>query len=152
MVPKAVATQNGSGPAARVIPDISADAGSLWDIGYTGAITDGQYGEIISGGTSGSSPLLAALEADAKHATGHAVGFVNPALYALCGSGAIRDILPVNPSDPPSVIGTQPFFGDNTDYLTTFGEDATLVAGPGYDDATGLGAPTPSFVTGFTRF
>ncbi|HEY4024706.1 MAG TPA: S53 family serine peptidase [Pseudonocardiaceae bacterium] len=152
VVPNTVATQHGSGSAARVIPDISADAGNLWDIGFTGAVTDGQYGEIIEGGTSGSSPLLAGLEADAKQATGHALGFLNPALYELCGSSAIRDILPVNPSDPPAVIGSQMFFGNNTDYLTTFGEDATLVAGRGYDDATGLGAPTPSFVTSFRQF
>lgn len=59
-------------------------------------------------------------------ATGHALGFVNPALY-------------------------QPFFSDRTDYLTTFGEDATLSTAPGYDDTTGLGAPTPAFVTSFPR-
>jgi subtilase family serine protease len=152
VVPAAVSTQNGTGPAARTIPDISANSGNLWYIGFTGAVTDGQYDEILEGGTSGSTPLLAGLEADAEQATGHALGFINPALYDLCGSTAIRDILPVDPADPPAVIGTQEYFGENTDYLTTFGEDATLTATGGYDDATGLGAPTPSFVTSFRRF
>jgi hypothetical protein len=41
VVPAALATDDGTIPAARAVPDIAADAGSHWLIGYTGAITPG---------------------------------------------------------------------------------------------------------------
>jgi hypothetical protein len=51
------------------------------------------------------------------------------------------------------VIGEQSALGSGTDFLTTLGEDqAPLQATTGYDDETGLGAPTGSFVTAFDRF
>jgi len=152
VVPAAMATDDGTEPARRVVPDIAADAGSSWLIGYTGAVNEGVYGEIAEGGTSGASPMIAGLEADAKQASGHAVGFANPALYLLADSAAIQDVAPVNPADPPMVIGAQPYFGSATDYLTTLGEDSpSLPSGTGYDEVTGLGAPTCSFVTAFNR-
>lgn len=151
-VPGAMATDDGTEPARRAVPDIAADAGSPWLIGYTGAVNDGVYGEIAEGGTSGASPMIAGLEADAKQASGHAVGFANPALYLLADSKAIQHVAPVNPADPPMVIGAQSYFGSDTDYLTTLGEDSpSLQSGPGYDEVTGLGAPTRSFVTAFNR-
>jgi hypothetical protein len=62
----------------------------------------------------------------------------------------IQDVAPVNPADPPMAIGAQPYFGSGTDYLTTLGEDSpSLPSGTGYDEVTGLGAPTRSFVTAF---
>jgi hypothetical protein len=131
------------------MPDISADAGLPWLVGWTGAETDGTYSEIpVGGGTSASSPLIAGLEADAVQAAGHSLGFINPALYSLRGSAAISDVLPVNPADPPILDGDQTEdAGVDTTQLTTLGEDVGLPATPGYDDATGLGAVTPSFVT-----
>jgi subtilase family serine protease len=154
VVPAALATGNGAGTARRVVPDISANAGSSMLIGYTGAVTSGVYGQTPGGGgTSAASPLFAGLEADAIQAAGHPLGFLNPALYLLHDSAAIRDVPPVNPADPPTVIGTQPGLGDGNDYLTTLGEDQSpLRATKGYDDETGLGTPGPSFVTAFTRF
>ena len=90
---------------------------------------------------------------DAIQAAGHPLGSLNPALYLLRGSAAIRDVLPVNPAHPPVVIGSQPGLGDGDDYLTTLGEDQPpLQATRGYDDVTGLGTPGPSIVTAFTRF
>jgi subtilase family serine protease len=153
VVPEATATNNGAEPPRRTVPDIAADAGSPWLIGYTGAVDDGVYGEIPEGGTSGASPVIAGLEADAKQAGGHAVGFANPALYLLAAdSTAIQNVPPVDPADPPMVIGAQPYFGSDTDYLTTLGEDSpSLQSGTGYDEVTGLGAPTRSFVTAFNR-
>jgi hypothetical protein len=79
------------------------------------------------------------------------LGFLNPALYLLHGSAAIRYVLPVNPAHPPVVIGA--VYGYGTNYLTTLGEDqAPQRATTGYDDETGLGAPSLSFVTAFGRF
>ncbi|MGH3166607.1 MAG: S53 family peptidase, partial [Trebonia sp.] len=150
VVPASLATGDGSATARRVVPDISANGEGDELIGYTGAITDGVYGEILEGGTSEATPLFGGLEADAIQAAGHPLGFLNPALYLLHGSSAITDILPVSAAHPPVVIGAQPDFGSGNDYLTTLGEDqAPLRAAKGYDDETGLGAPSLSFVTAF---
>ena len=153
---------------ARVVPDVSADAGTFWLVGYTAPSelapvepgpSDGGpdpgppvYSEQpAGGGTSGSSPLLAALFADAKQASGHALGFVNPALYELAGTPALHDILPVDPADPPISVGTKYCQGtaDEEPCLTTHGIDFGLTVTPGFDDVTGLGTPTNSFVTAF---
>ena len=148
-VASSLATDGGTTRATRVIPDIAADAGLPWLTGWTGAVTDGTYSELpASGGTSASTPLIAGLEADAIQAAGHPLGFINPALYSLSGSTAIRDVVPVNPSDPPILFGDQTIYGGiDTTQLSILGEDVGLTATPGYDDVTGLGAPTSSFVT-----
>ena len=149
VVPAALATAGGTIPAARVVPDIAADAGSHWLIGYTGAITPGVYGQVaMGGGTSGASPIVSGLEADAKQASGHAVGFANPAIYQLAGTPAIHDILPVNLSDPPLEFGPIPDDLQSADnYLIALGQDDG--AAPGYDMVTGVGAVTPAFITAF---
>jgi subtilase family serine protease len=150
VVPAALATSDGSTPADRVVPDISANAGASVLIGYTGAITAGVYDQTISGGTSASSPLMAGLEADAMQAAGHAIGFANPALYKLYGTPAISDVGPVNPDDPPVLIGDSIYFGPG-DYLDTTGlAEPSLVMTNGYDDTTGIGAPGQSFLTAFS--
>lgn len=152
-VPAALSTDGGTTPASRVIPDISADAGLPWLIGWTGAVSDGAYAQLpAGGGTSASAPLIAGLEADAIQAAGHPLGFINPALYSMRGSDAIRDILPVDPADPPILFGEQTgYAGIDTTQLAVLGEDGTLTAGVGYDAATGLGAPTASFVTSLAK-
>ena len=174
VVPDSLATAGGTVPARRVVPDVSADAGTFWLVGYTApgeptpvepgdpgpADTDPAPGppvyaeRPVGGGTSGSSPLLAALEADAKQATGHALGFVNPALYKLAGTRALHDILPVNPHDPPITAGIKYCNGDADaePCLTTLGSDLGLTVTPGFDDVTGIGTPTNAFVTAFRRF
>lgn len=153
-VPTGLATGDGTTPAARVLPDISANAGNPWLIGATGLLdpTDGTYEELPwGGGTSAASPLIAGMEADAMQAAGHPFGFANPVLYRLGGGPAIRDILPVDPADPPIALGAQEITEIDPSQLTTFGEDATLTTTPGYDDTTGIGAPTPAFVTTLGR-
>lgn len=70
----------------------------------------------------------------------------------LARTPAIRDVPPVNPAHPPTVIGAQPSAGTATNRLTTLGENQPpLRAGWGYDDETGLGTPGRSFVTAFRR-
>lgn len=149
VVPASLATDDGTLPAARVVPDVAADAGSHWLIGYTGAVTAGVYGQVaMGGGTSGASPIVSGLEADAKQASGHAVGFANPAIYRLAGTPAIHDIPPVNLNDPPILFGPLPDDPQSADdWLTALGQDDG--AAPGYDDVTGAGAVTPAFVTSF---
>jgi subtilase family serine protease len=149
VVPAALATAGGTVPAARVVPDIAADAGGHWLIGYTGAVTDGVYGQVaMGGGTSGASPIVSGLEADAEQASGHPVGFANPAIYQLSGTPAIDDILPVNLDDPPLEFGPIPDdLQSADDYLIALGQDDG--AEPGYDAVTGVGAATPAFVTAF---
>lgn len=153
VVPTAQATDNGTGPATRTVPDVATDGGNLWWIGYTGVNTDGVYAEIPEGGaTSGASPLFAGLEADAIQSLGHPLGFVNPALYELNGTPAIRDIRPVDPADPPIVYGEQQGFGPVLpNELVTLGEDTTLTVSRGFDEASGLGDVTPAFVTSIGR-
>jgi subtilase family serine protease len=149
VVPAALATDDGQVSARRVVPDVSADAGGNWLIGYTGAVTAGVYAQIICGGASGSTPLIAGLEADAIQAAGHPLGFANPALYRLYRTPAIAAVPAVSAQHPPVVFGGSAYY-DGDDYLTTLGEDpAPLRATAGYDDVTGLGAATASFVTAF---
>jgi subtilase family serine protease len=103
VVPAALSTAHGTRPAAREVPDIAADASPVtgWLIGYTPP--GGRYGQVLEGGTSGASPIVAALEADAKQAAGHAIGFANPLLYARRHSAGIRDI--VSPAAPVLALG-----------------------------------------------
>lgn len=54
------------------------------------------------GGTSGASPIVASLEADARQSGGHAIGFAKPLLYDLRHSAGIRDIVP--PASPALVL------------------------------------------------
>jgi subtilase family serine protease len=152
VVPTSLATGGGKVTARRVVPDVSANAGSNWWIGYTGAVTKGVYAQVICGGTSGSTPLTAGLEADAIQADGHPLGFANPALYKLYRTPAIRSVPAVSGQHPPVVYGGSIFYNGD-DYLTTLGEDQPPLKSTGaYNDVTGLGAETPSFSTAFRQF
>jgi subtilase family serine protease len=151
VVPAALATDDGKVRARRVVPDISANAGSNILIGYTGAVTSGVYAEVLCGGTSASTPLIAGLEADAMQAAGHPLGFANPALYRLYRTPAIHDVPAVSAQHPPILFG-QSIYSDGSNNLTTLGEDQPpLQSTAGYDDVTGLGAATASFVTAFPK-
>jgi hypothetical protein len=58
-------------------------------------------------------------------------------------------VLPVNFNDPPLLFGALPDdLQSANNYLIALGQD--LGAARGYDDATGVGAVTPAFVTSFT--
>jgi subtilase family serine protease len=151
VVPAALATDGGKVRARRVVPDIAANAGSNILIGYTGAVTNGVYAEVLCGGTSASTPLMAGLEADAMQAAGHPLGFANPALYRLYRTPAIRDVPAVSAQHPPILFG-QSIYSDGNNNLTTLGEDQPpLQSTAGYHDVTGLGAATASFVTAFPQ-
>lgn len=148
VVPRPLATARGTRTAARVGPDIAADADALtgWLIAFT---QNGRYRQTVEGGTSGSSPIIAALEADAKQAAGRAVGFANPTIYSLRRTSGIRDI--VAPRRPTIVLAPPSDCVTNTGAsrrwcLVTLGPDSSLHEMPGFDDVTGVGAATSRFI------
>jgi subtilase family serine protease len=112
----------------REVPDVSAAASA-----QTGYIVYFQGYWEVTGGTSAAAPLwasLAALTNASPACDGHSIGFLNPALYSIAGSdyaGNFRDITGAKPGGRPTtnrLDPTQPY-----------------PAGPGYDMATGIGAP-----------
>ncbi|MFE0459493.1 protease pro-enzyme activation domain-containing protein [Kitasatospora sp. NPDC058965] len=154
VVPPVLATAGGTAPAHRELPDVAAD-GDLatgWLIGFT--TPGGAYHEEVGAGTSGSSPLIAALEADAAQAAGHALGFANPLLYRLRTSPAIHDIVPAPAGRAPSVAIHLPSWetpGSFDTYLSLLDHDGSLTTAPGYDAVTGVGSASPDFVRWFAR-
>jgi subtilase family serine protease len=165
------------GAQHRVTPDISmvGDPYTGFTVGETyiktgNPITDApcksiseteEYCLTTIGGTSLSSPLFAgvlALVNQARFAAGKpAVGFVNPALYALPvgapGTATAPIIDTAAPKTPTAVL--RGYLGNlNELRLVTMnsslnkagtklkeGTDTSLTTKPGYDDVTGLGTP-----------
>jgi kumamolisin len=95
----------------RGVPDVAGDADP--ESGYRVRV-DGQ--DSVIGGTSAVAPLWAGLIALLNQKLGHAVGFLNPTLYANgAGAGAFNDV--------------------------TTGNNGAFSAGPGWDACTGWGSP-----------
>jgi subtilase family serine protease len=141
------------GRTGRAVPDIGADAdpNTGYLIGQTQTFPDGsvKYSEYRLGGTSLASPLIAGIMALANQAAGHPLGFVNPLLYGLAGSSAYRDV--VNP--PSTVAAVRSNYVNGVDatagrsyVLRTMNQTLSLKTTPGWDDVTGLGTPTGSFL------
>jgi subtilase family serine protease len=136
------------GGAGRVVPDIGLDAdpNTGYEIGITQTFPDGsvKYGEQRIGGTSLACPLLAGIMALAQQRAGHALGFINPALYQNYQNNPsiVRDV--VDPSITIAVVRTNYANGvDNSDgklfSVRTMNTTGTLHTIPGYDDVTGIG-------------
>ncbi len=136
------------GGEGRVVPDIGLDAdpNTGYDIGITQTFPDGsiKYGEQRIGGTSLSCPLLAGIMALAQQRAGHALGFINPALYQNYQDdpGIVRDV--TDPSITIAVVRTNYANGvDNSDgklfSARTMNTTGTLHTIAGYDDVTGIG-------------
>jgi subtilase family serine protease len=91
------------------------------------------------GGTSLAAPLAAGVMALSDQWSGHPHGFVNPALYRLGGTGALRDVtgghrsigVLRNALTPAGTIVTR---------LRSFDRDSSLAAAAGWDPVTGLGS------------
>jgi subtilase family serine protease len=176
VVPRSLSTANAgaTGPNGvvgnqpmRVEPDISLDAdpGTGFLEGITQTFPDGTYyDQDRIGGTSLSSPLLAGVLARVNQQRGSALGFANPSLYSLSGNSSIQDVLPagkldqsrsdyansIDPSDgflyTTRIIdyeGAEQFC-DANGVCTT--RNVALNVRRGYDNMTGLGAPTAGFV------
>jgi subtilase family serine protease len=174
VVPTSLATRNSAltgSTLMRVEPDISMDAdpstGFLIGLHQTFPNGVAKYSQTRYGGTSLASPLLAGVIADADQAAGSALGFINPAIYALHSqSSAIDDILPggnqgmfrrdLASTYVPGATGFISQFREITyegliSYCDGTGNCATrpntLSTAPGYDSMTGLGSIGPSFVS-----
>jgi subtilase family serine protease len=158
VVPKSMATAPGNRPGlVRSEPDISAVADLFTGFGV-GLLEPQRKGppkftEITVGGTSGASPLVAGIVADAQQGRHTAFGFTDPALYRLNGTRAIHDILPATRhtrSRYRAVVCNVQFCGilslvqfDDQNPLVT--GDSGQVTAKGYDNMTGLGTPNGQF-------
>jgi len=149
---------NAQGRTGRAVPDIAAvaDPNTGYLIGETQTFPDGtvKYSEYRIGGTSLSCPLMAGIMALADQAAGHPHGFANPLFYSLAGSAAFTDI--VNPQSTVAVVRTNYVNGvdasDGLAYvLRTMNQTLSLHTTPGYDDVTGLGTPTGSFLSALSH-
>jgi subtilase family serine protease len=145
VVPTSLSTAFGG--QRRVVPDIAADGdpNTGFLVGESQTFLSGKvrYDEYRLGGTSLSSPLIAGMMALANQQAGHDLGFVNPLLYSLGGSG-LHDI--VDPARKVAVARTNWVNGVNkwngrSFSLRTMNQTGTLHTVPGYDDVTGLGTP-----------
>ena len=173
VVPSVLALRNSPiiGPTpTRVVPDISLDAdpstGFLIGLHQTFPNGVARYSQTRYGGTSLASPLLAGVIADADQAAGSALGFINPAIYALHSqSSAIDDILPGGKQGMYRVDRASTYVPGAKGFIRQFREVTyegvitycdetgncasrpnTLSTAPGYDSMTGLGSIGPSFV------
>jgi len=86
----------------------------------------------------------------ADQAAGRTHGFANPLFYSLAGSAAYTDI--VSPASTVAVVRAN--YVNSIDAsagvvyrLRTMNQNLSLNATPGYDDVTGLGTPTSSFLS-----
>ena len=124
----------------REVPDISADGdpGTGYLI-YT--TSDAGPAWSVEGGTSAAAPLWAALTAEANalpSCRGAALGFENPALYALS---------PGQPGDLTDITAASPITGAANNDATGRNRGLYPVTA-GYDMATGLGTPNAAAVAG----
>lgn len=166
VVQPSVFTAQGHG-IGRALPDVSAlgDPQTGYLVGQTQTFfatsaTPGgaRYSEYRIGGTSLSSPIMAgifALANQARNAAGKAdLGFANPLLYSLNGSSAVTDI--VNPSSTVSAVRVNYSNGEDATSgtsvkLRTMNQTLSLHTTPGWDDVTGIGTPTSSFVGALSK-
>lgn len=154
VVPRALATPPGNRPGlVRSEPDIAAVADLF--TGFTTGILVPQkhkppkFTEITVGGTSGASPLVAGIVADAQQGQGDGFGFIDPVLYRLLGTRALHDILPSTRHTPGQFRGevcNVQFCGLPS--LVTFDDQNPKMFGylgqvtlKGYDNMTGVGSP-----------
>ncbi len=131
----------------------------------------GTFSVGVIGGTSASTPMFSGVWAivnqkSVQH-TGHSAGLAAPYMYTL-PHGAVLDVVQASPYTPTNLAGniftggppmyesptaitgpdvptqfTSGFYqGTSTRwYGLGFGLDSTLVAGPGWDNVTGVGTP-----------
>ncbi len=136
----------------RAVPDVAAlaDPQTGLLIGQTQVFPDGvYYDEYRIGGTSLASPLFAGLMALLDQKSGHPHGFANPSFYQH--ASAFYDVLSVKTAvarrnyknGVDAAAGTSDFLRTFDDYSGS----PTQHTGPGWDNVTGLGTPSSSFLT-----
>lgn len=120
-----------SGRAARTTSDVAYNASVYTSVLVYLGFLGPNSGFYFFGGTSEGAPQWAAITALADQAAGHALGFLNPALYGIGANHAeyAADFHDVT-------------VGDNAFYSPGF------PAGTGYDLPTGLGSPNVAHLIG----
>jgi subtilase family serine protease len=153
------------GEIDRTSPDVAmdADAATGMLVGGTPLYGDTwpgsdesawKYTERRYGGTSLSTPLFAGVQALAQQARGGTpLGFANPTLYHLAGTGALRDITKLAGPPPAAVAQRWVSAGTFAPMLIRIladepipGVPTTTSVGPGFDTETGIGAPTGAYL------
>ncbi len=141
-VPLADATWKGI--ARRAEPDLAMDADPQTGVTFAQTYVDGNGRRRIIdswiGGTSLAAPLVAGVMALADQRSGHPHGFINPALYRLRGTPALRDVTGGHRSLAVLRNALAPD-GSIVTRLRSLDRDSSLTAGPGWDPVTGLGSP-----------
>jgi subtilase family serine protease len=119
--------------ATRGVPDVAGEATGTDGMALAFSAPGGGDEFVGAGGTSAVAPFWAGLIALADQEAGHALGFVNPAIYRIAQSPAYHKAF--------HDITT----GDNTVSL----DGATITgyqAGTGWDPVTGWGSPDARFL------
>jgi len=144
----------------RVGADVAMDADSATGMLVGGTAlgntsSGGAYTEARVGGTSLSSPLFAGVQALAQQAAGHRLGFASPEIYQRYGTPAFRDITKWTMPDggyPVEAAATSFFAQHSLELVTHQGKEPVPAAPdttPGFDEATGVGAPTGDYLRSF---
>jgi subtilase family serine protease len=144
------------GTFGRAVPDVAVngDAETGIVIGMTQRFPDGKdrYAERRHASDESATAVFAALLALANQAAGKNLGFVNPAMYAASRKGAFRDIVPVGTLGAgvrtEYVDGATPAKGLKY-VLKAFEQYEGNAPARGYDTSTGLGSPSPRWLTLF---
>jgi subtilase family serine protease len=173
VVPASLAKRNSATPM-RVEPDVAMDGDP--DTGIIVGETErvpgegSRYVQYRAGGTSLATPLFAGIVALADQQAGRSLGFLNPALYMLDKSQpSVFDDIRAGP--PQAQLLTE--YANHYDGQLGFdvsarivdyegvetgctrgnctNRDVALSPGPGYDNMTGLGAPTIGFVPALAK-
>jgi hypothetical protein len=141
-----------SATAQRVTPDVAMN-GDLYTSVLVGMTSGGTYSEGGYGGTSVSAPEFSAVQADAIQAQGGPIGFANPEIYARASLGLFHDVVNRQAMEHKAPLSNVADFGTIGGSLrvrlVAFGEDTSLQATRGYDDATGVGSPTEWYLDSF---
>jgi subtilase family serine protease len=141
----------GAGPH-RLVPDLA------WNAAVSGGVlvytsffpSVSRVGWHVYGGTSASSPQVAALTALAVQQAGHGLGNINSAIYTH--QGAFNDVIPQRQGSTSIISGDLSknqmfdYIGDGlpVQWDQILGWDTTT----GYDMTTGVGTPNaPAYVT-----
>jgi subtilase family serine protease len=143
-----------SATAQRVVPDVAMNA-DLVNSTLVGISDGSPYSEAGYGGTSVASPSFAGILADAIQAQGGTpLGLANPALYER--SSLFTDVVayPEASGIGHKTLSAVLDLGLNADGTRrvrdyALGEDSSLTATTGFDDATGLGSPNAALLESF---
>jgi subtilase family serine protease len=142
--------------SGRGVPDVAAlaDPQTGLLVGQTQTFPNGTYyDEYRVGGTSLACPIFAALMALADQAAGHAHGFANPVLYA--NPTAFYDVVSVKTAVARrNYVNSVDATAGTVYRLRTFDDysgSPSQHTGPGWDNVTGLGTPSATFLSTFGK-